>query len=46
MPTMVAKTIAQNVSSIVVGSRSTSSVVIGRECLIDVPRSPDASWPR
>ena len=34
------------VSSIVVGSRSISSVVTGRECLIELPRSPDASWPR
>ena len=35
MPTMVANTIAQKVSSRVVGRRSTSSVVTGRECLID-----------
>ena len=46
MPTEMANSIAKSASSIVVGSRSTSSCVTGRECLIDVPRSPLTSWPR
>jgi hypothetical protein len=46
MPTTTAKIIAHSVSSIVVGKRSMSNWVTGRECLIDDPRSPAASWPR
>jgi hypothetical protein len=43
IPTATAKIIAMIVSSIVVGRRSMSRVVTGRECLMDDPRSPLAS---
>ena len=39
-PTATAKSIARIVSSMVVGRRSTRSVATGRECLMELPRSP------